>query len=242
MLAEFSIGVQGGSRPGLATILRRHEASIGADGANGLHGEDRGSEFIGKGADIAAHAVMMRVPMAIEAAEPGGSLGFVDRRVSREEGIAACDGEGVLSQARGEVGGEEICVSRAAAVVNEAGNRINFQGAHASQGVIEGLPASGPGESLPVQSITESAQSKAREAIEIRESAEVSGAFDLVEEGVPDAVDGALHATPEFEWQNGGGGMGEARHDGFGCPERYRVNDAGGLAGVRGVLQADVRA
>ena len=48
--------------------------------------------------------------------------------------------------------------------------------------------------------VAQSSQAQSREAFEIVVAPSVTVALHLVEEHVADAVDGALYATPEFQW------------------------------------------
>jgi hypothetical protein len=111
-----------GDREGLADVFGLDEAGIGCDATDGAHAKydsfalgDQRPEEIRLGGP-------MRIPVAVQRAEPCGGQGLVDGRVVPDPGIPCRDAARVGSQAVGEGWVEKAGIRGAASVVHQADN------------------------------------------------------------------------------------------------------------------------
>src|SRR5262249_47301639 len=130
---------------------------------------------------------------------------LVHRGVVLHPRVALRHGAREGREAVGEVRAREARATRAAAVVQEADDGPDAEGAEPFE------PRVGPGEgrgadvaagtrALPEDGVAERRDPQPREQIDVGRPAGVAAPLHLVEVPVPHAVDGALHTSPELEW------------------------------------------
>jgi len=94
-------------------------------------------------------------------------------------------------------------VARAAAVVDEADDGADAESAQAREARIRPGPVGAVGAvgrgALPEDGVAHGAEAQAGEEFEVAGARGVAAALKLVEVLIPDPVDGALHAAPQFE-------------------------------------------
>ena len=191
-----------GELPGgedFAAVFGVDKGGVGADGANGAHGKDGGAEFIDEDAQIAFEAAVVRVPVAVETGEARGGLRLVNGGVAGDPGVTLGDGKGVIGEFFGKPGVHEAGGCGAGAVVDEAGDRLDAELLHFFEAGAEGFEGAGGDGALPGEGVAELPEAKLAKEGEVTGAGEVATSLGLVEPLIVNAVDGAFHATPEFE-------------------------------------------
>lgn len=196
LLADVS---EGGGGECLSAVLGVDELGIAANRAYGTHAQDGGPELIDKGADVAAEAAMMRVPVAIETTETSGGLRLVDGGVAPDTGMAAGELEGEGCQLLGEVRVKQAGSGRAAAVMNEAGDGLDSGPLHVCERLVEDVERAGEVRAFPMEPVAEFLYADVPDEVEIAAAVEMSAALELIEPVVLDTVDGTFHAAPELK-------------------------------------------
>ena len=145
----------------------------------------------------------MWVPVPVEAAEARGGQRLIDWRICVNPREALRHGACVGSKFFREAWIEEAGTARAAAVVEQAGDRFNLQFADAAKRCF------GPGPTmfihpLPQHRMTQGVDAKGGEAIKIFKPVVVIASQYLIEVAIADAIDCAFNACPELRSHSGG--------------------------------------
>ncbi len=114
-----------GRAVGLGQIVGLDQFCMWIDGADRAHRQHRRAALDQQGADERGFVAAMRVPDTGQAREARGGADFVDGRVVLDPRITGGHGAGVFCQLVGEGGIDEARVTGAAAVVDQADDRVD---------------------------------------------------------------------------------------------------------------------
>jgi hypothetical protein len=186
-----------------AQVLRLHQPRARVHLPDRPHGEPDGVDLVDQHAQERAVVARVRVPVAVEPAEPGGGQRLVDRRVELQPGIALGHARGEGRDLRREVGPAEVGVARTAAVVQQPGDRGHAQVAQPAEPLVRPAPV-GPveavgGDPLPEHGVADRADAQRRELVEVARAVLVAAEDRLVDVAVPDPGHGALETAPDLE-------------------------------------------
>jgi hypothetical protein len=190
-----------GERP--AQVLGLDEAGGGVHPADGAHGAAGRVRLVHHHAQEEAVVAGVRVPVAVEAAEPGRRQRLVDRRVELQPGVALGHPRGVLGEAGGEARPGESGVAGAAAVVDQPRDRGQAEPAQAAEPLVRPAPVGAPGavrgDPLPQHRVADGPDAQRGEVVEVARAVLVAAQHGLVDVAVADPGDGALEPAPHLE-------------------------------------------
>ena len=188
---------------GATEVFGLHQPRAWVHLANGAHRQAHGSTLVDQSASERRVVAPMRVPQPVQAAEPGGGQGLVDRRVVIDPGIALRDLPRILRQARCKRRMDETGVARAAAVMGQARDDPDVEGTEAAEAVVRPRPVGRAraigSDPLPEHGIPDGANAQAGERRKVAGPGGMPAALHLVEVSIADAIDRALDAAPELQ-------------------------------------------
>jgi hypothetical protein len=198
-----------------AQVLRLHQPRARVHLPDRPHGEPDGVDLVDQHAQERAVVARVRVPVAVEPAEPGGGQRLVDRRVELQPGIALGHARGEGGDPRGEVRLAEVRVAGAAAVVQQPCDRGQAELAQPPEPLVGPAPV-GPvqavrGHALPEHGVADRADAQPGEVVEVARAVLVPVQHGLVDVAVADPGDGAFQPAPDLDGRHRGG-AGARRH------------------------------
>ena len=195
---------QFGRAVGLAEIVGLDQLGIRIDGADRAHRQHRCAALVEQCLDERTVVAAVRVPHAVQAGKARRGADLVDRGVVLEPWIARGDGAGIVGQALGKARIDQARVARAAAVVDQAGDRGDAGVAQRIEALVGPAPvgaleAVGRG-ALPQHRVADGANAERGEAVDIAGAVGMTVTVELAEIRILHTVDGAFEAAPKFQW------------------------------------------
>jgi hypothetical protein len=142
--------------------------------------------------------------MSVQRAEASGGERLVDGGVAVNPGVALGHSPGIRRQQFGESGIDQRRECRAAAMMDQTGDRGEMMVAKTGEPVVGPgpvrlgqIPGSDP---LPEHGIADGTNPGRRQQGHIVRAIVVPRPSHLIEEPGTDPIDGTLHAAPEFQW------------------------------------------
>ena len=108
MVFELRLIGQSGAAVGATGILRLDQPGARVDLPNARHAEHGRAQLVQQGPDERAVIAMMRIPVAVQRAEPRRRERLVDGRIVLKPGISSRDRGGVRREVFGERGVEQM--------------------------------------------------------------------------------------------------------------------------------------
>ena len=188
---------------GAAQVVGLHQPGRRVDGADRLHREHGSPALVQHGGDEGPIAAGMRIPDAVEAAEPGRRYRFVDGRPVVDPGKPLCDRRGEPRQPGGEPGIEQAGVAGPAAVVHQADDGRETETAQGRQALVGEAPVGLLDRfrrcRFPEHRVADGADPERGEALEIVVAQVVPASVELRPVDVAHAIDGAFHTAPHLQ-------------------------------------------
>ena len=170
---------------------------------DGPHRQRRAITLIHQRSKEIRDVLMMRIPVPVEAAEARRGQRLIDRRKHLDARITAGNHCRVLGQQLGKFGIEQICVMRAAAMMDEPSDRRDPQtGKPREPGVVPvpiGAVRVVRSHLLPKHRVSQNAKPQFGDGIQVFRSMTVAGLQKLVAEGVVHPGNCALDSAPDFD-------------------------------------------
>ena len=145
---------------------------------------------------------MMGIPMPIKAGKARCRQRFIDRRPHVDPGVTRRDLAGKACQLFGEERIEQICVARAAAMMDEACNHADPQLTQAGHARIRPAPIARVwriwGNHIPDNRVTQRLHAKPSQKVEVRQPVGMAGFNNLVAVNIPHTNHTAFNAGPKL--------------------------------------------
>ena len=194
---------QFGRRIVKAEILGLHQPRGRVEAADRRHRPLRRVDLVQQRGPEGAGVAGVRVPEAVQRAETGGGQRFVDRGPVVDPRVPLRRCGCVIGEERHEVVGDQAGIARAAAVVDEAGDRAHAEVADLGEPRV----APGPvavirrvrGDAFPQQGVAQRLDAEVRKGGKIAGPVVMPRQPRLIPVRVADAIDGAFQPPPKFQ-------------------------------------------